>query len=172
VPAQIGEKHRVQVVSQFRLALKSASRADCPYLYCSIVAAGGKLAAVVVPCDRRDQERVRAQWRPDFCLYLCIPLRVSHILMVLSSLPLATMVPSGFTKQLGHSPSVLSTSSEQNRCMHRTPPPHSPLHVSASIRLVSNRLQTLLPGPDVCFDRDASLAKLSHGKCNTDLCRQ
>ena len=72
MPAQIGEKHRVQVVSQFRLALKSASRADCPCLYCSIVAAGGKLAAVVVPCDRRDQERVRAQWRPDFCLYLCI----------------------------------------------------------------------------------------------------
>ncbi len=53
--------------------------------------------------------------------------------------------------------SALSGSSEQNRWMHRTPLPHSPLHVPASIRLVSNRLRALLTGPDVCFDRDASL---------------
>jgi hypothetical protein len=37
-----------------RLAFKSASRAYCPYLYCFIGAAGGKLGAVVVPCDGLD----------------------------------------------------------------------------------------------------------------------
>ena len=46
-----GECHAANRVvdGQCRLAFKSASRAYCPYLYCFIVAAGGKLGAVVVP---------------------------------------------------------------------------------------------------------------------------
>ncbi len=47
--------------AQCRLAFKSASRAYCPYLHCAIVAAGGKLAAVVVPGDGPDTARVTGQ---------------------------------------------------------------------------------------------------------------
>jgi hypothetical protein len=42
------------VTGQGRLAFKSASRAYYPHLYCFIVAAGGKLGAVVVPWYRAD----------------------------------------------------------------------------------------------------------------------
>ncbi len=48
---------------QCRLAFKSASRAYCPYLHCVIVAAGGKLAAFVVPGDGIDTGPVTGQRR-------------------------------------------------------------------------------------------------------------
>ncbi len=44
----------LRVTAQCRLAFKSASRSYCPYLYCCIVAAGGKLGAVVIPWYRAD----------------------------------------------------------------------------------------------------------------------
>ena len=49
---------------QGRHAFKNASRAYCPYLYCIILAAGGKLAAVVVPCDGPDPTPVPGQRAP------------------------------------------------------------------------------------------------------------
>ncbi len=48
----------LRVTAQRRLTFKSASRAYCPYLHFFIAAAGGKLAAVVVPGDGHDTAQV------------------------------------------------------------------------------------------------------------------